>query len=250
MTSVAAPGQRKVNLNDFAMLVLALVSFGLLVYVAFFPHTEATAYWVFVVDTSVCGVFLLEFLWRWRATGWQPKFPLHNWYEILGMIPLAHPALRGFRLVRVVVIVVRLARTADRTFGERFTERMVERLSRPIVLAIKKPITIAVLDEVVKVLETGDYSANLARSINEDKDALRSVIAEKLNEDPQAGRLSVLPFHDQVVNSVVDMSMRVVLEVLTDPRIDDFFKGVVRDNRAQIRAAVEEGMNERIENYE
>jgi voltage-gated potassium channel len=72
------------------------------------------------------------------------------------MIPIAHPALRGFRLLRIVVF--RLARTADRAFGE----RLVERLSRPIVLAVKKPITIAVLDEVVKVVETGNYPQNLA----------------------------------------------------------------------------------------
>jgi hypothetical protein len=33
------------------------------------------------------------------------------------------------------------------------------------VLAIKKPITIAVLDEVVKVVETWNYPQNLARSL-------------------------------------------------------------------------------------
>lgn len=250
MTSVAAPGQRKVSLDDIAMLVLALVSLGLLVYVMFFPHSQAVEQWVFIVDTAICGVFFLEFLWRWRNARWERKFPLRNWYEILGMIPIAHPALRGFRLLRVVVVVVRIVRTADRAFGERFTQRLVERMSRPIVQAIKKPITISVLDEVVKVLETGNYSSNVARSIGEHKDTLRSVITEKLDEDPQAGRLSVLPFHDQVVNSVVDMTMRITLEVLTDPRIDDFFAEVIRENREQIRDAVQEGMHERAEDFE
>lgn len=250
MTSVAAPGQRKVSLDDIAMLLLALVSLGLLVYVMFFPHSRATARWVFIVDTAICGVFLIEFLWRWRNARWERKFPLRNWYEILGMIPIAHPALRGFRLIRVVVVLLRVARTADRAFGERFTQRLVERLSRPIVLAIKKPVTIGVLDEVVQVLETGNYSSNIARSISENKATLRGVITEKLDEDPQAGRLSVLPFHDQIVNSVVDMSMRITLEVLTDPRIDDFFAEVIRENREQIRRAVQEGMNEAVEEYE
>ena len=244
MTSVAARGQRRVSLDDVAMLVLALVSLGLLVYVTFFPHSKATANWVFIVDTAICGVFLIEFLWRWRNTGWQRKFPLRNWYEILGMIPIAHPALRGFRLLRVVVVVVRVARTADRAFGERFTQRLVERLSRPIVLAIKKPVTVAVLDEVVKVLETGNYPRNLARSLDENKQTLRSIIAEKVEDDPQTGRFSGLPFHDQLVRTVVDTGMRITLEVLTDPRIDEFFAHVVRENREQIRAAVEQGMHE------
>ncbi len=226
------------------MLVLAIFSVGLLLYVTFFPHSDATAHRVFIIDTSICGVFFLEFLWRWRKRRWEPKFPLRNWYEILGMIPIAHPALRGFRLLRIIAVLVRLARTADRAFGELFTQRLVERLSRPIVLAIKKPITIAVLDEVVKVLETGNYPQNLARSLSENQTMLRTIVTEKLKNDPQAGRLSRLPFHDEIVRTVVDTVMRITLEVLTDPRIDEFFAHVVRENREQIRQAVQMGLHE------
>lgn len=236
--------RRRPSPLDIAMLVLAVFSVGLLVYVTFFPHSNATAHRVFVVDTVICGIFFLEFLWRWRKQGWSKRFPLVNWYEILGMIPIAHPALRGFRLLRVIAVLVRLARTADRAFGELFTQRLIERLSRPIVLAIKKPITIAVMDEVVKVVETGNYPENLARSLGENQEMLRGVIAEKLKADRQAGRLSRLPFHDEVVRSILDTSMRVILEVLTDPRIDEFFAEVVRENREQIRQAVQLGLHE------
>lgn len=232
------------SLNDIAMLVLAVFSLGLLVYVTFFPHPDWVGRWAFVIDTTICGIFLVEFLWRWRRSGWERKFPLRNWYEILGMIPMAHPALRGFRLVRVVVVAVRLARTADRTFGERFTQRLVERLSHPIVLAIKKPITVAVLDEVVRVLEAGHYPRNIARSLSEDKATLRAIVVEKLKEDPQAGRLSALPFHDEIVRSVVDTVMRVTLDVLHDPRTDQFVNDVVRENSQQIREAVRDGLAE------
>ncbi|GAA1985646.1 ion transporter [Amycolatopsis minnesotensis] len=246
MTTAGTPaGQRRVSPLDLAMLALALVSVGLLVFVTFFPHSDETAHVVFLVDTAICGVFLLEFLYRWRRHGWEKKFPLRNWYEVLGMIPIAHPALRGFRLLRVIVVLLRLARTADRAFGERFTQRLVERLSRPIVLAIKKPITIAVLDEVVKVVETGNYPQNLARSLSDNHDLLRAVVTEKLRNDPQTGRLAKLPFHDKIVKSVVDTVMRVTLEVLADPRVDDFFAHVVKENREQIRQAVELGLNER-----
>ncbi|WP_216214697.1 ion transporter [Amycolatopsis aidingensis] len=242
--SSARRARRRVSLVDLTMLALAIVSVGLLGYVTFSPVSEQTAHLVFVIDTSICGVFAIEFLWRWRKARWEKRFPLRNWYEILGMIPIAHPALRGFRLLRIVVVLMRLARTADRTFGEQFTQRLVERMSRPIVLAIKKPITVAVLDEVVKVLETGNYPENLARSLDENRVMLRAIIAEKLKNDPQAGRLSRLPFHDEIVQSVVDTAMRVTLEVLTDPRIDEFFAHVVRENREQIRKAVVLGLHE------
>lgn len=232
------------NLEDLAMLLLAIFSMVLLGYITFFPHSPETGHTVFVIDTVICGVFFVEFLWRWRAEGWQRSFPLRNWYEILGMIPIAHPALRGFRLLRIVVVVLRLARTADRAFGERFTQRLVEKFSRPIVVAIKTPITVAVLDETVKVLETGNYPQNLARSLNDNRAMLRTIITEKLREDPQAGRFSKLPFHDEIVQSVVDTVMRVTLDVLVDPRIDEFFAHVVRENREQIRKAVQLGLHE------
>ncbi|MGH3451053.1 MAG: ion transporter [Haloechinothrix sp.] len=233
-----------VNLDDWAMLVLAVFSLGLLLYVMFFDTSEEFAYQVFIVDTAICGVFFLEFMWRWRTAGWERRFPRRNWYEILGMIPVAHPALRGFRLFRVVVIIFRLARAADRAFGERFTYRLVDRLSTPIVLAIKKPITVAVLDEVVKVLETGNYPQNLARSLSENSEELRAIITEKVKADRQAGAIKLVPFHDELVGSVVDTALRVVLEVLTDPRTDEFFAHIVRENREQIRRAVQMGLHE------
>jgi voltage-gated potassium channel len=244
---VVAEGRRErvVSPVDWVMLALAVFSIGLLGYVTFFRHSAETAHTVFVVDTSICGVFLLEFLWRWRRDRWAKSFVLRNWFEILGMIPIAHPALRGFRLLRIVVLLLRLARATDRALGERFTQRLVERLSRPIVVAIKKPITVAVMDEVVKVLETGNYPENLSRSLSANRQQLQEIITEKLREDPQAGRFKRFPFHDEIVQSVIDTAMRITLAVLADPRIDEFFADVVRDNREQIRQAILLGLNER-----
>ena len=243
MTSATVALRRTPTL-DIAMLALAVFSLALLCYATFFDTSHETAHAVFIIDTAICGVFFVEFLWRWRETGWTRRFPLQSWYEILGMIPVAHPALRGFRLLRVVVLLMRLARTADRAFGERITQRIIERFSRPIVLAIKKPITVAVLDEVVKVVETGHYPENVARSLGEHREVLREIVTEKLKNDQQVGRIKHLPFHDEIVKSIVDTTIRVVLDVLNDERTDRFFTEVVRENRDQIRRSVQLGLHE------
>lgn len=235
---------RRVALLDVAMLALAVVSVGLLVWVAFFPHSPEFATAVFVTDTVICGIFAIEFAFRWRAAGWERWFPVRRWYEVLGMIPVAHPALRSLRLIRVVVIVVRLARTADRVFGEQFVQHHAERLARPIVRAIKKPITVAVLDEVVKVIGTGSFPRNIARSLDDNQEMLRGIVTEKLRDDPRAGALSRMPFHDEIVQTVVDTTMRVIVDVLTDPRTDRFVAEVVQENAEQIRRAVEDGLHE------
>lgn len=242
LNSGIMPGN--VRADDWIMLVLAAGSVGLLGFMVLSPPVRDVGLVIFYVDCGICGVFLLEFLWRWRKRRWAKKFLVRNWYELFAMIPVAHPAMVAHKFVSVVLLLVRIGRAADRALGEQFTYRLVDKLSEPIVKAIKKPITIAVLDEVVKVLETGNYPENLAKSLDANKGELRTIIAEKIAEDPQLGKLKRLPFHDEIVRTVVDTSFRVLLEVLVDPRIDDFFSAVVRDNREQIRQAVQLGLND------
>lgn len=242
LNSGILPGN--VRADDWIMLVLAAGSVGLLGFMLISPPARDAALVMFYADCGICGVFLIEFLWRWRKRGWSKKFLVRNWYELFAMVPVAHPVITGHKFIGVVLLLIRIGRAADRAVGEQFTYRLVDKLSEPIVKAIKKPVTIAVLDEVVKVLETGNYPENLAKSLEGNKAELRTIIAEKIAEDPQLGKLKRLPFHDEIVRTVVDTSFRVLLEVLVDPRIDDFFSAVVRDNREQIRQAVQLGLHE------
>ncbi|WP_336157249.1 ion transporter [Amycolatopsis sp. VC5-11] len=241
LNSGVLPGN--VRADDWIMLALAVVSTGMLAWLLIGPPPPNISQWFFLTDCIICGIFFLELLHRWRKQGWRAAFLARTWYEIFAMIPVAHPAFTAnHHVIGVILLIIRLGRAADRAVGEQFTYRLVDKLSEPIVRAIKKPVTIAVLDEVVKVLETGNYPENLAKSLSENKTELRAIITEKISEDPQLGRLRRLPFHDEIVRATVDTSFRVLLEVLLDPRIDDFFSSVVRDNREQIRRAVALGL--------
>ncbi|WP_020664859.1 ion transporter [Amycolatopsis benzoatilytica] len=244
LNSGILPGN--VNADDWILLLLALVSAGMLGWLLVSPPAEEVGRWFFVADCVSCGIFFLELLWRWRKRGWRPMFLARTWYEVFAMIPVAHPYfVAHHHILGVILLIVRLGRAADRALGEQFFYRLVDKLTEALVRAIKKPVTIAVLDEVVKVLETGNYPENLAKSLNENKAELRAIITEKISTDPQLGKLRRLPFHGEIVQATVDTSFRVLLEVLLDPRIDDFFSAVVRDNREQIRRAVALGLNER-----
>jgi hypothetical protein len=243
LNSGILPGN--VHADDWVMFALSVVSVGLLAFMVLSPPPHQTAIWIFFADSAICLVFLIEFCWRWRKRRWAMRFLGRNWYELFAMIPFTYPSLSAHHFIAVVLLLVRIGRAVDRAVGEQFTYRLVDKLSEPLVLALKKPITVAVLDEVVKVLETGNYPENLAKSLNENRDELRAIISEKVTEDPQLGKLKRVPFHGEIVRAVVDTSFRVLLEVLVDPRIDDFFSAVVRDNREQIRRAVQLGLNER-----
>ncbi|MDN5893857.1 MAG: ion transporter [Nocardioides sp.] len=232
------PSKPPVGIADWAMLVLAIVSVALLSWITFWDVPQETADRVIIGDYVICAIFALEFAWRWRRSheGW--KFPLKYWYEVLGMIPISNPAFRGFRLLRIVVVLARLGRAADRAFGDRVTAALVSRFTNTIVEAIKRPVTIAVMDEVTAVLQTGAYTRNVAAALEENRAELDSMIVELVKKDQQIGRLKFLPFHDDVVRLVSDTVFRLVMEVLNDPRTDELVGDVLRENIEQMRDSV------------
>lgn len=226
---------------DWLMLVLALVSIGLLVWETWGDVTEVQRQWVFRADYAICAIFAVEFLWRWRREGWQRGFVWRNWYEVLGMIPVADPAIRGFRLFRVVRIVILLARfgmATDRALGRGFTFRLVNRTAALVAGFVSRPITLAVLDEVVEVLQQGHYTKNVARALDENRDELRAMALERITADPELRRFKRVPFFDELVSATVEASLRVVSDLLNDPRTDEFVADVLRENITQIREAV------------
>lgn len=240
MNTVARPALRPL---DVLMLLLALFSVGLLGWEFWGDVTETQRKWILRIDLAICALFAVEFGWRWREQRWARDYVLRNWYEIVGMIPVAHPALRAFRLirlVRVVVLLARAGRAADRVLGDDFTHRLLARLKAAVVNSISGAVTVAVLDEVAQVLSKGRYTENISRALAENQRELRGMVLEKLREDPQTGRLSRLPFYDDIVESVIDAVLRVVESVLKDARTDELVADILRENLTQLRAAVHE----------
>lgn len=234
------PRRPPVTAVDWLMLLLALVSVVLLAWITFWDVPAETERRVILADYVVCGIFAVEFLVRWRRSGMGLRFPLLYWYEVLGMIPISHPAFRSFRLLRIVVVVARLARAADRAFGDRVFGALVGRFAETIVDVIRRPMTVAIMDEVIAVLQTGNYTANIARALDENRAELDAMVLEMIRKDERIGKLRYVPFHGEIVNLVTDTVFRLVFEVLADPRTDELIQDVIRENADQMRQAVRE----------
>ncbi|WP_375489067.1 hypothetical protein [uncultured Jatrophihabitans sp.] len=149
-------------------------------------------------------------------------------WAVLGLIVLAVlAAVLGRWLIR-------------RGIREPFVVRFINRTSDRVVESVKKPITIAVLEEVADVLRTGNYTRNLAAALEENREELKRMVAEKIKQDPTAGAVNLLPFHDRLLDAVSETTLRVILEILADPRTDELVSDALRDNINQIRQAVRE----------
>jgi hypothetical protein len=116
--------------------------------------------------------------------------------------------------------------------------RLINRASTQVIDLIKQPLTVAVLDEVADVLRSGHYTRNVAAALRENHDQLKDMIAEKIKQDPTTGQIRYVPFHDRIISEVSETALRVLLEVLADPRTDELVSDVLRDNINQIRQAV------------
>ncbi len=238
---------------DWLMLLLAIFSVGLLTWEVFADPEPRVSRIIFTADYVVCGIFAVEFLWRWHQAGWSRKHLRHNWYEVLGMIPFQHPAVRGFRLFRVLRIVIllsRFGRAADRALGEEFTYRLVTRFKNAIVDSISGAVTIAMIDEVSGVMAKGRYADNIARALKQNETELRNMIAEKMREDPKTGRWSRIPFANDITENVIDTSLRIVEQVLLDPRTDELISDMLRENLEQIKQSLLAKENEESRTHE
>ncbi len=241
-----SPKWYRVSPDDWLMMVLAVVAVGLLAYRTFWNPGADVAALIVWIDLGLCAVFAVEFLWRWRLARFSRRFLLVNWYDLIGMVPVAHLAFRAFRLLRFVRIGVQSTRSRmpiDRSVGEELALRAMGRFGGTLIDVVKKPLTVAVLEEVVSVLRTGHYARNLASALEENREDIRQMVLEKVKQDRHVGRLAILPFHDDIVGAVSDAALRVILEMLADPRTDELISDLLRENIEQIREAVRAGVH-------
>jgi hypothetical protein len=234
-------GVRRSRVTDVLVVVLAVVSVALVAYSVLGDLDGRQRLVVFYVDCGICALFLAEFLWSWHAVGWGWPFLLRNWYDVLGMVPVAHPDFLdgGWTgLLWVLVVLARIGRAADRLVGERVTAGLTQRATAALVAAVRQPLTVAVLDDVADVLRTGHYTRNLAAALLENQGELTVMIREKLEEDRLTGRVSLVPFHENLIDTVTETTLRVVFAVLADPRTDELVADVLRENLQQLREQV------------
>lgn len=233
--------QRRVS--DALVVVLAVVSVALLGLSAFGDLTVEQRLTVFWVDVGICVLFALEFATSWSHLRWRPAFLLRNWYDVLGMVPVAHPVFTqgGWtRALWVLVVLARVGRAVDRLVGEKVTASLTGKGTAALVDAVKRPITVAVLEEVAAVLQSGHYTKNVAAALEENREEIKAMVREKIEEDQLTGRIAVVPFSDRLVDTVSETTLRVIFAVLDDPRTDELISDLLRENLMQMRAAVQE----------
>ena len=117
-------------------------------------------------------------------------------------------------------------------------------LAERVLDLVKRPLTIVVLDEVAAVIQTGHYTRNISEALKENHDELKALVAEKVRHDPNVRLIGRLPGYDMIVNEVSETTLRVLIEMLDDPRTDELISDLLRNNLEQIKQAVRDRAHE------
>ena len=189
-------------------------------------------------DAAVSALILISICWRWLRFRIGRIYLRRHWWEVIALVPLL---VGGPMIVWVVILLARVVRVVDRTdnvLGDRITAGLTTHFSGPIVEAIKRPLTVAMLDEVIAVIEAGTYAKNVKAAIDENHQEIESMVLDLVRQDPTTGRLRHLPFHDDIVRLVADTVLRIVDGALDDPRTDELVRDVISNSATQLRQAV------------
>jgi len=196
-------------------------------------------------------------MWRRpRHNGWPPpsrfwQVPSHNGGH--GMMT-AMSDLNAWQLVLLVIgglialgIVSALLTAGIVRLGLRtpWVIHRINRLRNRLVAIVKRPITIMVLDEVADVIQTGHYTRNISDALIENHDELKRLVAEKVRHDPSVKLIGRLPGYDAVVGEVTETTLRVLIAMLEDPRMDEVVSDLLRNNLQQIKRAVRARQHEK-----
>ncbi len=231
--------------SDLGMLALAVVSLVLLSIDMYFPdlffEPEYQSWLLVRIDWGICAVFLVEFGIRWFHAKQKLRFVVRNWYDILGMIPLGHPALRGFRLlraVRIVAVLMRLRRGVDRAFGEGFADGLIRRYKNIFVEIITDAVVLRVLGVVEEVINKGRFGHSIQGVLEQNRHEIHQLVRHNLQRSRTLARVERLPLMSNLTDTILEESTDVIFGVLTDPCFEKTMKELIASVVTSIRVEV------------
>ena len=153
MTAPFRVGHPGYELFILGLSLLSLANLALLV----LPVEPEIKQVVFILDSLLCVIFMLDFLWRLISAPDRRAYLRWGWTDFLGSLPI--PGLRLFRLVRVG-ISIRFLRAAG---GRPLVRQLVRQRAESLVVAVAL-VTIIVLEvaaSAVLLTEPGTPGANI-----------------------------------------------------------------------------------------
>lgn len=137
-----------------------------------------------ILDLPFLALFWVEFLFRWiRAVRRHEHarwffFPIFNWYDVLGLIPMAF--FRPFRLLRMVSVYMRLRESELSGIGKDFVSQTVEYFSNILTEEVSDRVAIRILSEFEEEILDGTHMRIAAAVLEPRRKRITEVLAARV----------------------------------------------------------------------
>jgi hypothetical protein len=137
-----------------------------------------------MIDLPFLLIFALEFGIRWYLSIRRSDlskwflFPILNWYDLLGIIPVKE--FRLFRLFRIVSIYMRLKRSDHSVIGDDFVSRTVRYFTNIISEEISDMVALRILTETQGELRDGTHKRIIRAVAEPHRDALAAELTQQV----------------------------------------------------------------------
>lgn len=250
-TGAGAKDRVKLGFVDFLMIFLAVFSVMILLIEYIIPLDPLHRNIIIYADLVIVAIFFTEFMFRISKSKSKVDYVIDHWYDIIGMIPAAHPLLRGFRLFRifrVLVIASRLLRSANRIYTENILKRFLGQYKVLIVDEFYDILTVRVLELVEEITDKTDFSRPVRNVIRRRQDDIKEMVTETMDNYAQSEWITKNTLYKRFQSQMSDLATRVVIDILEDEKtneiIVDIIKEVLIDIKADISGQIQEESKE------
>jgi len=137
-----------------------------------------------ILDLPFLILFWIEFMVRWviairrRTYARWFFFPIFNWYDVLGLVPVAY--LRVFRLLRLASMYMRLRRSELSNVGKDVISRSVAYISNIVTEEVSDRVAIRILDEFAEEIEDGTHRRIVQEVVGTRRHEIEAVLADQV----------------------------------------------------------------------
>ncbi len=195
-----------------------------------------------ILDLPFLILFWIEFTVRWIFAVKRKTysrwffFPIFNWYDVLGLIPVA--VFRPFRLLRAVSMYMRLKRSELSNIGQDVFTRTVLYFSNIITEEVSDRVALRILSEFHQEVADGTHAGIIRATVEPRKTEIETVLANQIRQtltDPgtigrlrslvrlnldnaveQSESLQAMP----LPNAILKPAVRVIGEVILDTTLE------------------------------
>lgn len=239
-------GFEPVGRADWVMLVIAALDVLLLlakdVYGAFMPTLAEQI--IVGVDLVIVGIFAIEFLTEMFRASSKVRYTKNHWYEVVGLVPIAHWGFRAFRLVRLlrywVVMNVPAEQYHDRSWHAALVRGIIGHYRGVLLEEITDPIVLASINAIEGPLTRARFAGTIGDRLDTRRDDLHTVVREAVETTKGVGPLLSTKAGRRLVVQVTDEVLDQVILTLRSDELNEVLGESIQDVLNELREKVRE----------